>query len=388
MTIPREIQPELEQMAQEYPVVTLLGPRQAGKTTLVKQVFLNKPYLNMESPETRLLAESDPKAFLANYPEGAVIDEVQRVPTLLSYIQVIVDVHKKNGMYILTGSHQLDLHEQISQSLAGRTALLNLLPLSLSELQQYETIKDVDQMLYAGLLPRVHSEKQQPTKAYRNYFQTYVERDVRKLINIKDLNAFHQFMTICASRVGQLLNYEDIGREIGLSNNTIKQWLSILQASYIVFLLQPYHANINKRLIKSPKLYFVEPGLAVYLLGIESAKQMHRDPLRGNLFENMIVLELIKKRYNQGLDPHLYFYRDQQKHEVDVIYKKANELIPIEIKSSQTFNKRFYKEINYFSQLFPEQCNQGYIVYAGDSSQKIGWRTLLNYLDTSTILSD
>lgn len=381
----RALQPELEQMAQEYPVVTLLGPRQAGKTTLVKQVFVDKPYVNMELLDVRELAIADPLAFLSQYPDGVVIDEVQRVPELLSYIQVRVDEQKQQGQYILTGSHQLDLHAQITQSLAGRTALLNLLPLSLSELSQVEAIKNANEVMYTGFLPRIYSEHQQPTKAYRNYLQTYIERDVRSLVNVKDLSAFQQFMTICASRIGQLINYDDMASAVGVSNNTIKSWLSILEASFIVRRLQPYHANIGKRLTKTPKLYFIEPGLAAYLLGIESVEHVSRDPLRGQLFENMVILELIKARYNQGLDPNLFFYRDQQ-HEIDAVYKQANQLIPIEIKSSQTFNKQFLKGIDYFSQVFAEQCRQGYLIYAGQQSQSIGWRHLLNYLRASEIV--
>lgn len=385
MLIKRQIAAELRQMANEYPVVTLMGPRQSGKTTLVRATFDDMPYANLEDPETRLLAESDPKGFLARYPDGAIIDEIQRVPALLSDIQVQVDQKQQNGRYILTGSHQLLLHEKISQSLAGRTALLTLLPLSLSELSQQKTLNDDNQILYQGLLPRIHSEKQQASKAYRNYLQTYIESDVRQLINLGDLSTFQKFMTVCASRTGQLINYNNMANEIGVSNHTIKHWLSVLEASYVIFRLQPYYANISKRLIKSPKLYFIEPGLAAYLLGIESEKQMQRDPLRGQLFENLVILELMKQRLNQGLAPNLYFYRDQQQHEVDVIYKKANELIPIEIKSAKTFNKQFLKTIDYFAQLFPEQCSQAYIIYAGESTQKIGWRQLINYLSTSEI---
>ena len=388
MIIQRDIQSELMQMAQEYPVVTLISPRQAGKTTLVRQTFPDKPYLNLEFPDIRQLAETDPRALLERYPNGAILDEIQNVPELLSYIQGIVDEQQKNGLYILTGSHQLDLHHQVSQSLAGRTALLNLLPLSLSELLRVQTIEDENQILFQGLLPRIYSENQQPTKAYRNYLQTYIERDVRKLINLKDLSIFQKFMTVCASRVGQLINYDDISRELGISNNTIKNWLSILEASYIIFRLQPYHANISKRLIKSPKLYFIEPGLAAHLLGIESVQQASRDPLRGNLFENLIVIEFVKARYNKGLDHNLFFYRDQQQHKIDLIYKKANELIPIEIKASKTFHKNFIKSIDYFSKLFPEQCSQGYVIYAGDQVQKIGWRHLIHYLDVKTIVEE
>ena len=290
-------------------------------------------------------------------------------------------------MYILTGSHQLDLHTKITQSLAGRTAILTLLPLSILELSQQKNRMDDNQLMLHGFLPRIYNENQQPIKAYRHYLQTYVERDVRLLVNVKDLMAFQKFVTLCASRVGQLINYEAMSREIGVSNNTIKQWLSILEASYIVIQLQPYYANIGKRLIKTPKLYFVETGLAAYLLGIETVQQMQRDPLRGHLFENMVVMELIKSRYNLGLDHHLYFYRDQQKHEVDVVYKKANQLIPIEIKSSQTFTKSFLEGIDYFSTLFPTQCDSGYIVYAGEQSQKLGWRALLNFREAGKIVA-
>lgn len=382
----RVIESELIQMAKEYPVVTVLGPRQAGKTTLVKSVFSDKPYVNMESPEMRALAETDPNGLLLRYSDGAVIDEVQRTPQLLSYIQLIIDERKQNGLYILTGSHQLDLQTHITQSLAGRTAILNLLPLSFSEIFQQKNIADENELMLSGFLPRIYTEKQQPTKAYRNYLKTYVERDVRLLINIKDLSAFQKFMTICASRIGQLINYDDISNEIGISNNTVKQWLSILEASFVVIRLQPYYANIAKRLIKTPKLYFIETGLAAYLLGIKSVEQMQRDPLRGHLFENMVVMELMKSRYNRGLDPDLFFYRDQQKHEVDVIYKNANQLIPIEIKSSKTFIKKFMGEIDYFSELFPEQCDRGYIVYAGNQTQKLRWCELLNYRDVEKIV--
>lgn len=377
--IKRDLQAELQQMAREYPIVTVMGPRQSGKTTLVKAAFPSKPYLNMESPENRQLAEVDPNGLLAEYPDGAIFDEIQRVPELLSYLQVIVDEKKQAGQFILTGSHQLHLHEKISQSLAGRTAILTLLPLTLMELASFTNIDNENEILLNGLLPRIYNENQQPTKAYRNYLHTYIERDVRQLIHIKDLSSFQKFLTICASRIGQLINYDNIACEVGVSNNTIKNWLSILEASYIIFRLQPYYANINKQVVKTPKLYFTEPGLAAYLLGIETTQQMQRDPLRGQLFENLIVLELIKFRYNKGLDHRLFFYRDNQKHEVDVIFQQASELIPIEIKSSKTFHTQFMKELDYFAKLFPDKCRQGYIIYAGNSEQKLAWKQLLNF---------
>lgn len=383
--IKRELQAELLRMAQEYPVVTVIGPRQSGKTTLVQATFPQKPYVNLESFEWRQLVDLDPNALLARFPDGAIFDEVQRVPSLLSYIQVQVDLEKRNGLYVLTGSHQPILHKEVTQSLAGRTALLFLLPLSLTELLTISEKQPLDNLLFRGFLPRIYDQHQEPIRAYRNYFQTYVERDVRLLVNIRDLSAFQKFMQLCASRVGQLVNYDDLSRAVGVSNNTIKQWLSILEASFIIVRLQPYYANISKRLIKTPKLYFVEVGLASYLLGIESIQQMERDPLRGQLFENMVVMDLIKTRYNQGLDPRLFFYRDQY-HEIDVIYKTGNQLIPIEIKSSQTFTPSFTKGLDYFAQLFPRECARGYVIYAGELSQAIGWRTLLNYQKLAQIM--
>lgn len=385
MLIKRQMQAELLQMAAEYPVVTLMGPRQSGKTTLVKATLPQMPYVNFESPQIRVLAEEDPRGFLANYLDGAIFDEIQWVPGLLSDIQVIVDKNKRNGQYILTGSHQLLLHEKISQSLAGRTALLNLLPLSLIELMSEKSCNDENKLMYEGFLPRIHSDKQQPTKAYRNYLQTYIERDVRQLIQLKDLSTFQKFITVCASRIGQLINYESMANELGISSNTVKHWLSVLEASYVIFRLQPYHANIGKRLTKSPKLYFIEVGLAAYLLGIESAQQIQRDPLRGQLFENLVVIELMKQRYNRGLDPNLYFYRDQQ-HEIDLVYKKAHELIPIEIKSAKTFNQQFLKGIDYFAQTFASECSEAYLIYAGENEQAIGWRRLMNYLSAYQIV--
>lgn len=383
----RDITTELRQMAAEYPVVTLLGPRQSGKTTLVQTVFSKKPYVNLEELDVRRLAEEDQRGFLSQYTGGVIIDEAQNVPSLLSYIQTIVDQKKSNGMFILTGSHQLHLHAQVSQSLAGRVALLYLLPLSLSELSQHHDTSDENKLIHQGFLPRIYNEQQQAFKAYRNYLKTYIERDVRTLIHIKELNTFQKFITICASRVGNLINYDNMSNEIGVSNNTIKNWLSILEASFIIIRLQPYYTNIGKRLIKTPKLYFVETGLAAYLLGIQSAEQLQRDPLRGALFENMVVMDLIKTQYNLGLDHYLYFYRDQQGHEVDLIYQKESQLIPIEIKSSKTFHPQFLKEIDYFSTLFPDKCKQGYVIYSGEHAQPLGWKYLLNYQKAHQIIT-
>lgn len=375
----RDISKELNDLAAGYPVVTVLGPRQSGKSTLVQLIFPKKPYITLEDIDVREMATLDPRGFLERFPEGAILDEIQRVPSLLSYIQGIVDKKNQKGMFILTGSHQLALHEAISQSLAGRTALLSLLPLSLSELQQAGIKLSLDQTLLQGGYPRVAYDQLDPGKAYRNYFQTYVERDVRQLINIKDLLQFERFVKICAGRIGQIMNLEEIGGEIGASSHTVKQWISILEASFIVFRLQPYFENFGKRMIKSPKLYFTDTGLAAYLLGIETEVQMSRDPLRGHLVENLVILELMKTRLNQGLDPQLYYYRDVQQNEVDVIFKQGNDLIPIEIKSSKTYNSDFLKNLQFFQNLVQDRAPKAYLVYAGDQEQMIQGISLLNY---------
>lgn len=381
----RDIDKELQDLSKDYPVVTVVGPRQSGKTTLVQHVFPDKPYVNLEALDTRNLAMNDPRGFLERYPEGAVLDEIQRCPSLLSYIQVVVDQKGMKGMFILTGSHQLELHEAVAQSLAGRTALLTLLPMSLRELAKAHFDESVDEALLKGGYPRVYKDQLDPTKAYRNYFQTYVERDLRQLITVKDLTQFERFVRILAGRIGQILNMEEIGGEIGISAHTVKEWISILEASFILFRLQPYFENFGKRIIKSPKLYFTDTGLAAYLLGIETVHQMGRDPLRGHLFENLILLELMKTRLNQGLDPQLYYFRDMQRKEIDVIFKYGNELIPIEIKSSKTYNSEFLESLHYFQSLTKERSPVGYLIYAGKQEQRIHSIQLLNYKHASQI---
>ena len=341
----RELEAELKDLAKGYPIVTVIGPRQSGKTTTVKHAFSKKKYANFEFPDVRKMALEDPRGFLEQFPDGAIFDEIQRVPELLSYIQPLVDEKDQKGMFILTGSHQLELQEAISQSLAGRTAILTLLPLNLIELTDAGFNLSVDEWIFKGGYPRIYKENLDPTKAYRSYFQTYVERDLRQLIQVKDLMQFERFIQILAGRIGQILNMEEIGGEVGVSSHTVKQWISILEASFIIFRLPPYFENFGKRVIKSPKLYFNDVGLACYLLGIQNEVQLSRDPLRGNLFENAVLLELKKYRFNRGLEPSFFYYRDVQKNEVDVIYKKGHELIPIEIKSSKTFHSEFIKKL-------------------------------------------
>lgn len=382
----RALKSKLQDVASKYLVVTVVGPRQSGKTTLVKDTFVHKPYINLEAPDVRELIKSDPRGFLSRFPDGAIFDEIQRVPELLSYIQVIVDEKKIKGMFILTGSHQLELHQAITQSLAGRTSILTLLPLSIQEITSFEIKPSVDDLILKGGYPQVYQEKLEPYELYRNYFQTYVERDVRSLTHIKDLAQFEKFIRILAGRIGREVNLEEIGGEIGSTAYTIKGWISILEASFIIFRLQPYYENLGKRLVKSPKIYFLDVGFASYLLGIENANQLSRDPLRGHLFENLIVLELLKYRYNMGKDPQLYFYRDVRQNEVDVIFKQGNLLTPIEIKSSSTFNSDFLKNLKFFQELAKEKSTEGYLIYSGDNLQKIHNMEILNYLNATKCL--
>lgn len=325
------------------------------------------------------MALSDPRGFLEQFPEGAILDEIQRAPELLSYIQPLVDKKNMKGMFILTGSHQLELQQAISQSLAGRTALLTLLPMNLSELTAAGFSLSADEWILKGGYPRIYKDELDATKAYRSYFQTYVERDLRQLIQIKDLIQFERFVQILAGRIGQIINMEEIGGEVGISSHTVKHWISILEASFVVFRLPPYFENFGKRIIKSPKLYFCDVGLASYLLGIQNTTQLSRDPLRGYLFENAIVLELAKHRFNRGLDPSLFYYRDLQKNEIDIIFKKGHELIPIEIKSSKTYHQEFIEKLNFFHSIAKERAPSSFLIYAGDIEQRIHTTHVLNF---------
>src|SRR3989338_1132798 len=382
MLITRALNAELKTAAQQYPAVTLTGPRQSGKTTLVKKHFPKHQYHNLEEPDTRETAQADPRSFLSSSDKGLILDEVQRAPELLSYIQGIVDKTKQRGRFTLTGSRNFELMETVTQSLAGRTALLCLLPLSMDELKTANIRHTVDQHLLKGFYPRIHAENLDPTKAYRNYYQTYIERDLKALIHLRDLSHFQKFVRLCAGRVGQTFNASALASEIGVSVPTVNAWLSILQESYVVFLLQPYYANIRKRLTKSPKLYFYDVGLAAYLLAIENETQMSRDPLRGALFENMVVMELVKYRFNRGQDHNLYFFRDERHHEIDVVIKSGNALTGVEIKSSATFHTDFLKGLKYFEKLFKSKVARSIVIHAGDEHRGKEF-TVLNYENAS-----
>jgi uncharacterized protein len=377
--VKRKIVPEITDMATKYPVITITGPRQSGKTTLAKSVFPDKPYFNLENPDTRQMIENDARQFFSNNPGGAVIDEFQRYPDILSYIQGIVDEKKQNGQFILTGSNQLSLLSNISQSLAGRTALLKLLPLSIDEVNQFEKDFSTDSLLYAGFYPGIYSKELNPTKAYSNYYETYIERDVRQLSNIQNLSQFQLFIKLCAGRVGQLFNASNIANELGVAVNTIKNWISVLQATYVIFLLQPWHTNINKRLVKTPKLYFYDVGLASFLLGIENELQITTHPLRGPLFENMVLVELLKERYNKGFSSNFYFYRDQHNNEVDIVQEQGHLINLFEIKSSMTFHPDFLKGLNYLKKLIPDRIQNSTLVYSGSEDFPIQNHKVVNY---------
>jgi predicted AAA+ superfamily ATPase len=384
--IERDLKPELLSMAQSYPVVTIIGPRQSGKTTLVKETFKHKPYISLENLDEKNFADSDPKSFLERFPDGAILDEIQRTPQLLSYIQGIVDEKNEKGQFILTGSHQLSLHEAIAQSLAGRTAILKLLPFSLHELVQSKIDLTLDEYMLRGMYPRIYQDNLNPTKHYSSYVQTYLERDVRKIINVKDLSLFQKFIKICAGRVGKEFNSESISNEVGISHHTVREWFSVLEASFLVFKLQPYYENFGKRIIKSPKIYFTDVGLVAYLLDITTVEQITRDPLRGFLFENLVVLDFIKERLNHGFEPNFYYYRDSNKREVDLLFKNGNHIIPLEIKSSKTFVSEFCNNVEFFKNLVPDRAPFGYVVYAGEQQQWVNDIQIVNFKTAKNVL--
>lgn len=373
--IRRTITDFLRKTFSHYPVVTITGPRQSGKTTLCRKTFPEKPYVNLESPETRERALLDPVGFLKQFGEGAILDEIQRAPQLVSYLQVLVDELGKNSLFILTGSQQLEVTQAITQSLAGRTAILRLLPFSLEELGEGIPI---DKLLYSGFYPRIHDQKLNPTQTLGDYFETYVERDLRQLSNIRNLSSFQRFVKLCAGRTGQLLNLQSLGNDAGVSHTTAREWVSLLEASYIVFLLQPYHENIGKRLLKAPKLYFYDVGLASYLLGIENQKQIASHPLRGNLFENLVVMETLKHRFHRGKKNNLSFYRESGGNEVDLLYDLAGRFAAIEIKAGSTFASDYLKGFKHLEKALPKTLLGKVLVYAGEASHEIRDVTLAN----------
>ncbi|PUE52370.1 ATP-binding protein [Limnohabitans sp. 2KL-51] len=381
----------LLQRAMLYPVVTVLGPRQSGKTTLCRMAFPDKPYVNLEQPDVREFAQQDPKAFLAQFPDGAVLDEIQNVPSLLSWIQVLTDADPRKGRFVLTGSHQLQVSAQVTQSLAGRTAVLELLPLSLSELAKASDLPtvepaDANVLMLQGGYPRIHAQGMPPEVMLSDYFATYVERDVRQLINLRHLREFGQCVRLLAGRTGQLLNQTSLGNEVGVSSNTITQWLSILEASFLVFSLAPWSVNIGKRLVKSPKIYFYDVGLACWLLGIKTVEQLQHHPLRGALFENLVVLEVLKSLRNQGLRDPLYFFRDSNGLEIDLLLDHADGLQLVEIKASQTVSAALFKNLRTVSSLLGDRVKTQHLIYGGAERQDRTGVEVLPYGQAETLV--
>ncbi len=380
--IPRLLHGELLAQLNEYPIVTVLGPRQAGKTTLVRLTLPDYDYVSLEDPENRQLATEDPRAFLNAHRDPVIFDEIQRAPHLLSYLQGMVDDDNRTGRFVLTGSHQLQLRAAISQSLAGRTGMLHLLPLSIAELSAGDIRFDsFEQYVFNGFLPRIHDQSQRPRTAHANYYQTYVERDVRQLIRLKDAGLFEKFIRLLAGRVGQIMNHQSLANDVGVDGKTIKDWLSILEASFVVFKLPPYFENFGKRVIKSSKYYFIEPGLLVYLLVIEKPEQISRDPLMGHVFENLVVVEALKARFHRGRTANLYFFRDSHGHEIDLLYKTGSEMMGVEIKAAETWHAGFKAGLSRFSEKIHPLTHR-YVVYRGkawcfeDGLQAIDYRSV------------
>lgn len=383
--IHRELSSVLEEAYRYFSVITVTGPRQSGKTTLIRNLFPHLPYYSLESLDIRSFAENDPTAFLNQNEEGMILDEVHNAPDLLSYIQGIVDEHP-DKRYILSGSSQFAMLKRVTQSLAGRTAVFELMPLSYSETKDLTANVPLDKLLFNGFYPAIYSGRNVPEFLYPAYMKTYLDRDVRDLLQIKDMMQFHIFIKLCAGRIGSLFKASELANEIGVSPNTITSWLSVLQASYIVTLLPPYFENTSKRLTKMPKLYFLDTGLACYLLGIESPEQLSRDKMRGALFENFVVTEALKQRYNQGKESNLYFYRDSNQNEIDLLLKRNTRLYGIEIKSSMTYHKDFEKALKRIDEWVKAPVDGKAVVYAGNFENTAGEIKLLNYTNMDEVL--
>ncbi|HRW63222.1 MAG TPA: ATP-binding protein [Bacteroidales bacterium] len=365
--IQRNAEKELRILSKQFKAIAIVGPRQSGKTTLARYVFSHLPYINLENPDTRRYAIEDPRGFLGNYKNGAIFDEIQRTPEIFSYLQEILDETKSPGRFILTGSNNFLLQENITQSLAGRIAYLTLLPFSLAEVTTLAK-QELNEQIFTGFYPPIYDQNLDALKWYSNYIRTYVERDVRQLKNISDLNAFDRFIKLCAGRIGQLLNKSNLAIETGVDNKTIDSWLSVLESSFIIYRLQPYHKNFNKRIVKMPKIYFYDTGLACNLLGINNSTQLETHYLKGNIFENFVISEYFKSKFHYGKLNNFYFWRDNIGHEIDLIIDKTVSIVPIEIKSGKTIHDEFFKNLRYWLKLAGEK--EGKIIYAGDFDQK------------------
>lgn len=384
--IKRHLAKTLLAVANMYPVVTVTGPRQSGKTTLVRSVFENHPYVSLENADHRAFAFGDPRGFLGQFDGPVVLDEIQRTPDLFSYIQTVVDERDEPGQFILTGSQNFLLMERIGQSLAGRCSVLHLLPFSRSELLGRKPLdvrkignlgprknapdESLTEVLFTGSYPRIHDKGLPPQNWLRNYYQTYVERDVREVLNVGDIEAFGRFIRLCAGRTGQLLNLSSLGSDCGISHATARRWLSVLEASFLVYLLRPHYRNFNKRLVKSPKIYFLDTGLLCYLLRIRTPGDLVIHAQRGAVFESFVVSELLKTFHNRGEDADVYFWRDSTGHEIDLLVERGEELVPIEIKSGETMATDFLKGLKFWRSLPGQAESAGALIYGGDQSYR------------------
>lgn len=380
--IPRESATIIGKLRKQFPVITLTGPRQSGKTTLINSIYTDLPYASLEDIDLRTAALNDPRGFLSNFPEGAVLDEIQRTPELFSYIQGIVDKNKKTH-FVLSGSQNFLLLENISQTLAGRAAILKLLPFSISELHHASLVPDTyEQLIFTGMYPGIYDRDIDPEYFYPSYISTYIERDVRQIKNIENLNSFSNFIQLCAGRTGQVVNLNSLAIDAGISPNTAKSWLSILEASFIIYFLQPYYENFNKRIIKSPKLYFYDTGLVCSLLGITSANQVKTFHSKGALFENLIITDLIKSGLHKGVNPKFYYWQNKTKQEIDLIIDKPDGPVAYEIKSGMTINDNYLTNLKYWQKLSGEKPENLNVIYGGDKNLKtssgsyISWRSI------------
>ena len=374
--IQREAQHKLAQLGDTFKAIAVIGPRQSGKTTLVKVTFPEKPYLSLENPDTRNFAMEDPRGFLQNLPNGAILDEVQRTPLLFSYLQEILDNSNQKGLFILTGSNNFLLQESISQSLAGRVGYLNLLPFSIKELLTVNLLPETDEeVMVNGFYPPIYDQRISSLDWVPNYIKTYIERDVRQIKNVSDLLIFEKFMSVLAGRTSQELNLTSISNEVGVDLKTVQSWIGILESSFIIYLLKPHFQNYNKTIVKRPKVYFYDTGLVCSFLRISNVSQLENHPLKGAIFETMVVIEMVKKYTNQGINPPLFYWRDKTGHEIDLIVDKGNLLTPIEIKSSKTINSDFFKNLKYWNHL--SKMNKAVLIYSGIQEQNRSDGTLI-----------
>jgi predicted AAA+ superfamily ATPase len=385
--IKRASEQTLLRLARGFPVIAITGPRQAGKTTLAKAAFPDKPYLSLEDPDIRSMAEADPRRLLAAYPDGAILDEVQRTPQLFSYLQTHVDANLRPGMFVLTGSQQFGLLSGISQSLAGRVGLVQLLPFSINELTVAGVApKTVDELLYHGCYPPLHDRRLLPGDWFAGYVSTYIERDVRQLINVRDLSTFQRFLKMCAARTGQLLNLSSLAADCGITHNTAAAWISVLEACYIIHLLRPHYRNFNKRLIKVPKLYFCDVGLAAWLLGVRTVEEVAFHAQRGNLFETLMVSELLKQCWNDGRPSNLFFWRDSKGLEIDLLLEKGEALTPVEIKSGATIAADFTDNLKKWVQLSGNPQQPSWLIYGGDRQFATGSTQIIPWLQAGQLI--